>query len=115
MTKVRKKKVDGNDDKVVIVTNDFLILCDFYDVVNLVCHETSWVIDSGASVHATSWKDYFTSYIAGDFGNVKMCNDGLAKAIGIGDVCLLTNNGTTLVLKNVKHIADIRMNLIFYR
>ena len=27
-------------------------------------------------------------------------------------MCLSTNNGTTLVLKNVKHIPDIRMNLI---
>lgn len=107
-----KEKGDGNDDKVATVTDDFLILCDSCDVVNLACHETSWVIDSGASVHATSRKDYFTSYIAGDFENVKMGNDGLAKAIGIEDVCLSTNNGTTLVLKNVKHIPDIRMNLI---
>ena len=83
-----KEKGDGNDDKVATVTDDFLILCDSYDVVNLACHETSWVIDSGASVHATSRKDYFTSYTAGDFENVKMDNDGLAKTIGIRDVCL---------------------------
>ena len=48
-----KEKGDGNDDKVTTITDDFLILCDSYDVVNLACHETSWVIDSGASVHAT--------------------------------------------------------------
>ena len=41
-----------------------------------------------------------------------MGNNGVAYAIGIGDVCLETNNDTTLVLKNVKHIPDIRMNLI---
>ena len=51
-----------------------------------------------ALVHATSQKDYFTSYITGGFGNINMSNDGLANAIGIGDVCLSTNNGTALVL-----------------
>ncbi|RVW84651.1 Retrovirus-related Pol polyprotein from transposon TNT 1-94 [Vitis vinifera] len=49
--------------------------------------ETSWVIDSGASIHATS-KDFFTSYTSGDFGSVRMGNDGSAKAIGMGDVRL---------------------------
>ena len=41
-----------------------------------------------------------------------MGNDGSAKAIGMRDVCLETSNGTMLILKNVKHIPDIRMNLI---
>ncbi|KAL6327081.1 hypothetical protein AAG906_013828 [Vitis piasezkii] len=74
--------------------------------------ETSWVIDSGASIHATPWKDFFTFYTSGDFGSVRMGNDGSAKAIGMGDVRLETSNGTVLILKNVKHILDIRMNLI---
>ena len=82
------------------------------DVVNFACKETSWVIDSGASIHATPWKDFFTSYTSGDFGSVRMGNDGSTKAIGMGNVRLETSNGTMLILKNVKHIPDIRMNLI---
>ena len=70
------------------------------------------MIDSGVSIHATPRKDFFTSYTSGDFGSVKMGNDGSAKAIGMRDVCLETSNGTMLTLKNVKHIPDIRMNLI---
>ncbi|RVW60672.1 Retrovirus-related Pol polyprotein from transposon TNT 1-94 [Vitis vinifera] len=41
-----------------------------------------------------------------------MGNDGSAKAIGIRYVRLETSNGIMLILKNVKHILDIRMNLI---
>ncbi|WJZ81331.1 hypothetical protein VitviT2T_001179 [Vitis vinifera] len=41
-----------------------------------------------------------------------MGNDGSDKAISMGDVRLETSNGTMLILKNVKHILDIRMNLI---
>ncbi|WJZ95351.1 hypothetical protein VitviT2T_014127 [Vitis vinifera] len=111
--KVKEKKNDngGEDDQVTATTSDFLIVYDS-DVVNFACQETSWVIDSGASIHATPWKDFFTSYTSGDFGSVKMGNDGSAKAIGMGDVRLETSNGTMLTLKNVKHIPDIRMNLI---
>ncbi|RVW62633.1 Retrovirus-related Pol polyprotein from transposon TNT 1-94 [Vitis vinifera] len=97
--------------KLSTTTSDFLIVYDS-DVVNFACQETSWVIDSGASIHATPRKDFFTSYTSGDFGSVRMGNDGSAKAIGMGDVCLETSNGTMLTLKNVKHIPDIRMNLI---
>ena len=107
-----KKTDDSNDgDRVSAVTDDFLVVYDD-DVVNLACHETSWVIDSGASIHATSRRDFFASYTSGDFGDVKMGNNGVAKAVGMGDVCLETNNGTMLLLKNVKHIPDIRLNLI---
>ena len=70
------------------------------------------MIDSGASIHATPQKNFFTSYTFGDFGSVRMGNDGSAKSIGVGDVCLETSNGTVLFLKNVKHISDILMNLI---
>ncbi|RVW34206.1 Retrovirus-related Pol polyprotein from transposon TNT 1-94 [Vitis vinifera] len=111
--KVKEKKNDngGEDDQVATTTSDFLIVYD-NDVVNFACQETSWVIDSGASIHATPRKDFFTSYTSGDFGSVRMGNDGSAKSIGIGDVRLETSNGTMLTLKNVKHISDIRMNLI---
>ena len=70
------------------------------------------MIDSCASIHATPRKDFFTSYTSGDFGSVMMDNDGSTKAIGMGNVHLETSNGTVLILKNVKHIPDIRMNLI---
>ena len=44
------------------------------------------LIDSGASIHATPRKDFFTSYTSGDFGSFRLGNDGSAKAIGLGDV-----------------------------
>ncbi|RVW83457.1 Retrovirus-related Pol polyprotein from transposon TNT 1-94 [Vitis vinifera] len=111
--KVKEKKNDngGEDDQVATTTSDFFIVYDS-DVVNFAYQETSWVIDNGASIHATPRKDFFTSYTSDDFGSVRMGNDGSAKAIGMGDVRLETSNGTMLTLKNVKHIPDIRMNLI---
>ncbi|CAA0810587.1 Unknown protein [Striga hermonthica] len=51
-------------------------------------------------------------YTPGDFGSVRMGNDGIVKSIGMGDVHLETENGNTLVLRGVKHVPNIRMNLI---
>ncbi|CAA0823295.1 Serine/threonine-protein phosphatase 7 [Striga hermonthica] len=107
-----KKAGDGEDgEKVAAATDDFLIIYEG-DAVNVACQETSWVIDSGASIHVTSQRDFFKSYTSGDFGSVRMGNDGISKAVGMGDVHLETENGNTLVLRGVKHVPNIRMNLI---
>ena len=70
------------------------------------------MVDTGASFHVTSRKDIFSSYIAGDFGSVRMGNDGASKIIGMGDVSLETNTGCELLLKNVRYVSDMRLNLI---
>ncbi|RDX64142.1 hypothetical protein CR513_57333, partial [Mucuna pruriens] len=49
---------------------------------------------------------------SGDFGVLKMGNDGVTKVIGVGDVCLQTNTRMQLWLKGVKHAPDVRFNMI---
>lgn len=70
------------------------------------------MIDSGALVHATSKREFFASYTPCDFSSYRMGNDGSANAIGIEDVHLKYKNSSRLILKNLKHIHDISMNLI---
>lgn len=48
----------------------------------------------------------------GHFGHVKMGNDVECKIIDMRDVHLDTNIGCKLILKNVRHILDICLNLI---
>ena len=43
---------------------------------------------------------------------VRMGNDGASKIIGMGDVSLETNTGCELLLKNMRHVSDMRLNLI---
>ncbi|GJV38920.1 putative RNA-directed DNA polymerase [Tanacetum coccineum] len=47
-----------------------------------------------------------------DFGVVKMGNTGLSRIAGIGDICLKFDTGMELVLHNVKHVSDMRLNII---
>lgn len=73
------------------------------------------MIDSGVSKHATLRYDFFTSYIVGDFGSVKIEMNYVIKVIGCGDMVLETNNGFRLIFKNVKYIPSIRVNIISIR
>ena len=71
-----------------------------------------WVIDSAASYHVTPRKELFTSYKVGNFGRAKMGNDSYADIVGIGDICVRANTGYTLILKDVRHVLNIHLNLI---
>ena len=108
-----KKNVNDNIDSVnVASSNDLLVVCTSYNEVNISSHETTWVLDSGASHHVTSRRDFFSSYTPGDYGVVKMGNDGFAKVVGTGTICLQTNTGFKLILHQVRHVPDIRLDLI---
>ena len=72
-----------------------------------------WIIGSGSTIHIIPRKEFFKSYTYGDFGVLKMGNNGMPKVIGVGDVCLQTNMGMHLLLKGVKHAPDVHFHLIF--
>ena len=72
-------------------TNDDLVILHDPDLLNLVSDESMWIIDSGATLHVTARKEFFTSYTPSDFGVLKMGNDGVSKVIDVGDVFLQTN------------------------
>jgi len=74
-------------------TGGDLVLLRGFESVNLVYNESMLIIDSGATLHVTPWKEFFTSYTFGDFGVLKRGNDGVSIVIGVGDVCLQTNIG----------------------
>ncbi|KAA8542749.1 hypothetical protein F0562_023901 [Nyssa sinensis] len=76
-------------------------------------NEIEWVVDTGASDHATYNKEFFISYKEGDFGTVKMGNTSHSKIVGIGDVCIRTSVGCTMTLRDMRHVPDLRLNLIF--
>jgi hypothetical protein len=46
----------------------------------------SWVVDSGASFHATPHRKYFQDYVQGDFGQVYLGDDKPCKIVGKGKI-----------------------------
>ncbi|GJR18120.1 putative RNA-directed DNA polymerase [Tanacetum coccineum] len=107
-----KKDDDGDDNTEVNTTTDEFFVCYDYDMVNLANDDSSWILDSGATCHVATQKDYYSSYTPGDFGVVRIGNTGLSRIASIGDICLKFDTGMELVLHNVKHVPDMRLNII---
>ena len=65
-----------------------------------------------ASYLATPCKEMFATYEARDFGIMKMGNTSHSKIVGIDEVCIQADVGCTMTLKDVRHVPDVRLNLI---
>jgi hypothetical protein len=72
----------------------------------------SWVVDSGASFHITSHKKYFTSYTSAVTSQVRMGNSGSSSIVRKGTICIETNTSFRLMLNDVRHVPNIRLNLL---
>ncbi|GFS46649.1 hypothetical protein Acr_00g0103530 [Actinidia rufa] len=72
----------------------------------------SWIIDSGASFHATPCMDVLQNYVQGNFGKVYLGDDEACNIVGKGDVQITQTDRTILKLKDVRHVPSITRNLI---
>ena len=70
------------------------------------------MVGSGASFHATTDKKYFHDYVQGDFGQVCLGDDKPCKIFGMGKVIVKQQNGNQWILKEVRHVPDLKKNLI---
>ena len=51
-------------------------------------------------------------YVAGDFGKVYLADGSALDVVGMRDVKILLSNGFVWLLEKVRHILDLRKNLI---
>ncbi|KAL5825678.1 hypothetical protein ACOSQ3_021741 [Xanthoceras sorbifolium] len=72
----------------------------------------SWILDSGASFHATPCREIMENYASGNFGKVHLADDETLKIVGKGDIRLKLPNGSTWKLQGVRHIPGLKRNLI---
>ena len=68
------------------------------------------MLDSGASFHATSQKEFFERYIPENLRKVYLGDDQPCDIIGKG-VVKIKLNGSVWELKDVRHIPDLRKKL----
>ena len=71
------------------------------------------IVYDDSSTNVTAHRDYFTSYVNGDYDNVWIGNEGASKIVGMRDICLEISVGCKLLLKDVRYVPNIRLNLIF--
>jgi hypothetical protein len=106
-----KKQREGLQEKnqETNVTGDVLqdVLIFYVDNIS-----ESWVVDSGASFHATSHRKHFLDYVQGDFGQVHLGDDAPLEVVGMGKVQIKKKNGNYWLLKEVRHVPDLKKNII---
>lgn len=72
----------------------------------------SWVMDSGASFHATHNNEAMKNLKESDLKKVRLGNGEILEVMGIRDIELKTTLGTTLFLHNVRVIPKLETKLI---
>ncbi|VFQ98428.1 unnamed protein product [Cuscuta campestris] len=74
----------------------------------------SWVMDSGASFHATHSGEVLQNLVVGDFGKVRLADDRALEVTGMGDMVLKTSVGLW-TLKDVRVVPALKKSLISVR
>ena len=69
-------------------------------------------MDSGASFHITPHREIIQNYVVGNFGKVYLADGSTLDVVGMGDVRILLPNGSVWLLEKVRHIPELRRNLI---
>lgn len=72
----------------------------------------SWIMDSGASFHATFSTKMMKNLRTGNFGKVRLADHRTLDITGIGDTYIKTSLGTTWTLKDVRVIPSLKKMLI---
>lgn len=81
-------------------------------LVNCTYQNEDWWLDSGANVHVCFDRQFFKTYQESSGGCVTLGNNSTARVHGIGDVELNMTSGKTLVLRDVRHVPEVRRNLV---
>ena len=72
------------------------------------------ILDSGGSFHMCTIREHFNNYRACDVGMVRMANGAESRIAGIGSVQMRMFDGVVRTLTRVRHVPELRNNLIFW-
>ena len=89
----------NTDDDGEILLNSGLESAQMVITDDIILHD--WTLDLGASFHVTPQREWFTTYDAKRIGQVRLGNDYACEIMGVGDVQLKFQQGSTITLKNL--------------
>ncbi|KAE8692022.1 hypothetical protein F3Y22_tig00110863pilonHSYRG00024 [Hibiscus syriacus] len=112
-----KKQTDEKRDvssKSVNVVEDDNFDCSEGDMLSISTTQLTdaWILDSGCSYHITPNREWFSTYRSVNSGSVYLGDDRCCNIVGIGDVRIKMYDGSVRTLSGVRHIPDLKKNLI---
>ncbi|KAL0284885.1 UNVERIFIED_CONTAM: Retrovirus-related Pol polyprotein from transposon TNT 1-94 [Sesamum calycinum] len=113
LKKQADKKRDDSSKSANVVQNDDSD-CSDGDMLSISTNQCvdAWILDSGCSYHITPNREWFTPYRSCNSGSVYLGDDRCCNIIGVGDVRIKMYDGTVRTLSDVRHIPDLKKNLI---
>ena len=73
-----------------------------------------WILDSSCSFHMTPNRMYFEEFQKLEGGSMLLGSNQSCKITGIGAVRFKFHDGTERLLKDVRHVPDLKRNLISF-
>ncbi|KAL0401656.1 UNVERIFIED_CONTAM: Retrovirus-related Pol polyprotein from transposon TNT 1-94 [Sesamum latifolium] len=112
LKKQADEKRDDSSKSVNVVQNDSSD-CSDGDMLFVSKNQfvDAWILDIGCSYHITPNREWFTSYRSGNSSFVYL-GDRCCNIIGVGEVSIKVYDGTVRTLSDVRHIPDLKKNLI---
>ncbi|KAF6146794.1 hypothetical protein GIB67_007508 [Kingdonia uniflora] len=104
------KKVDDEEKETMNLTEEV----SYDEALLLSCDDVneSWIVDSGASFHATANVGFLTNIFKGDFQTVFLIDKSAHNITGKGNAKLKFLSRETMVLMNVRLVPKLGRNLI---
>ncbi|KAG7565052.1 Zinc finger CCHC-type [Arabidopsis suecica] len=87
------------------------LVSDFASLTRKECSDV-WFCDTGCTSHMTPRKEWFVDLKMLEPGSVTMANNTASQVKGIGSVRIQNEDGTTVLLTNVKYVPDMSRSLI---
>jgi len=115
-----KKKENGNSSNMANTVEEIIAMVIDMQIgmiteVHMAAATNSidWWFDSGATVHVCNEKVQFKNYVTStDSEEVLMGNHNFSKVHGKGTIEMQFTSGKKLILTNVLHVIEIKMNLV---
>ncbi|KAE8674058.1 hypothetical protein F3Y22_tig00111769pilonHSYRG00329 [Hibiscus syriacus] len=113
LKKQTDEKRDGSSKSVNVVEDDNSD-CSEGDMFSISTTQLTdaWILDSGCSYHITPNREWFSTYRPVNSGSVYLGDDRCCNIVGIGDVRIKMHDGSVRMLSGVRHIPDLKKNLI---
>ncbi|KAE8721509.1 hypothetical protein F3Y22_tig00015910pilonHSYRG00102 [Hibiscus syriacus] len=113
LKKQTDEKRDGSSKSVNVVEDDNSD-CSEGDMLSISTTQLTdaWILDSGCSYHITPNREWFSTYRPVNSGSVYLGDDRCCNIVGIGDVRIKMHDGSVRTLSGVRHILDLKKNLI---
>ena len=74
--------------------------------------EDEWIMDTGCSYHMTHKREWFEELSEDAGGSVRMGNKTFSKVRGIGSIRIRNDDGSTVLLTQVRYIPDMDRSLL---